>query len=178
MKKIAIILLSFLLLFNSFGYVLVYFEVKQSIKDDAFEKMRNYISEEDLDIIVLSKDLIPYNIECIFLHDYEIKYKGKLYDIYRKYEEGDKLILYCFNDEKENTIEKIFSSYIEDLNTKRSGQPAIRNILRTKISLGITPQQGSLFTNQIIEFIRFNKINLKTNFKEILTPPPKESSTA
>jgi hypothetical protein len=177
MKKIVIILLSFLLLFNSFGYVLVYFEVKQSLKDDAFEKMKDYISEEDLDIIVLSKQDFLHNTDrCTFLNDNEIQYKGKLYDIYRKYEEGENLILYCLNDEKENTVEKIFSSYIEDLNTKSSEQPAIRNILKTKISLGITPKQDSLFTNQIIEFIRFNKINLITNFKEILTPPPKESS--
>jgi hypothetical protein len=175
MKKIVIILLSFLLLFNSFGYVLVYFEVKQSLRDDAFEKMKDYISEEDLDIIVLNKqDLLPHNIECIFLNDNEIKYKGKLYDIYRKHEEGDKLILYCLNDEKENTVEKIFSSYIEDLNTKSSGQPALRNILKTKISVGITPQHSSLFTNQIIEFIRFNNISLIINFKEVPTPPPKE----
>ena len=177
MKKIVIILLSFLLLFNSFGYVLVYFEVEQSLKEEAFEKMKNNISDEDLYIIALSKqDLLLNNNGCIFLNENEIKFNGKLYDIYRKYDLGDKIILYCLDDEKENTVEKIFSSYIEDLSTKSSEQPAIRNILKTKISLGITPQQDSLFSNQIIEFIRFNKINLITNFKEILTPPPKESS--
>jgi len=169
-------LLSFLLLFNSFGYVLVYFEVKQSLKDDAFEKMKNYLSEEDLDIIVLNKkDLLRQSAECIFLNESEIKYKGKLFDIYRKYEKGDDVILYCINDEKENVVEKIFSTYIEDLITKSSEQPAIRNILNIKISLGITPQRGSLFLNQIIDFIRFDKSTLTTNFREIPTPPPKES---
>jgi hypothetical protein len=177
MKKFLIILLSFLLLFNSFGYVLVYFEVKQSLKDDAYEKMKDYISEDELDIIVLNKkDPIKNTDECLFLNDDEIKYKGKLYDIYRKCEKGNEEILYCLSDEKENVIEKIFSSYIENLNSKSSEQPAVRNILNTKISLGITLQEGSLFSNQVLEFISFNKTSLVKTFKKVPTPPPREIS--
>ena len=176
MKKFLIILLSLLLLFNSFGYVLVYFEVKKSLKEEAFEKMKDYISEDELDIIVLNKKDLAYNTnECHFLGENEIKYKGKMYDIYRKCETGNEVILYCINDEKENVVEKIFSSYIEDLNSKSSEQPAARNLLNTKISLGIVPGEDSLLTNQIIEFILLNKSGLITNFKEVLTPPPKES---
>jgi hypothetical protein len=175
MKKFLIILLSFLLLFNSFGYVIVYFEIRQSLQDDAFKKMKEYISDDELDIIILNKKDDLYNPgECLFLNENEIKYKGKLYDIYRKYKRGDYEILYCIKDEKETVVEKIFSSYIEDLNSKSSEKPAIRNILKNKISLGITSQQGSLITNHVIEFIRFNKTGLIKNYKEVPTPPPKE----
>jgi hypothetical protein len=176
MKKFLIILLSFLLLFNSFGYVIVYFEVRQSLQDDAFEKMKDYISEDELDIIVLyKKDFLSHTVDYLFLSESEIKYKGKLYDIYRKCEKGDIEILYCISDEKENVVEKMFSSCIDDLNSKSSEQPAVRNILNTKISIGITPPEGSLFTNHVIEFIRFNKTGLIKNYKEVPTPPPKES---
>jgi hypothetical protein len=176
MKKFLIISLSFLLLFNSFGYVIVYFEVKKSLKEEALEKMDDYISEDELDVIVLNKnDLQYYTNECHFLGKNEIKYKGKMYDIYRKFDTGDEVILYCINDEKENMVEKIFSSYIEDLNSKSSEQPAVRNILNTKISIGITQQGNSWLVNQITEFVPFNKSGLITNFLEVLTPPPKES---
>ncbi|HEY5533415.1 MAG TPA: hypothetical protein VIL99_00535 [Ignavibacteria bacterium] len=174
MRKTVIIIISFLLLFNSFGYILVYFEVKQSLKEEAFDKLSDYIPDSGMEIItVFKRDVINDEEFYKLLEENEIRFKEKMYDVYKKYEKDDTIILYCICDEKENNLDKAFSVYIQNLTTKDSPQPALKNILLNKLSAGILSSESDLFPKEIIELFFNPHQFLISNYPEILTPPPK-----
>ncbi|HEY5122172.1 MAG TPA: hypothetical protein VIK14_00395 [Ignavibacteria bacterium] len=174
MRKTVIIIISFLLLFNSFGYILVYFEVKQSLKEEAFDKLNDYIPDSEMEIItVFKKNMINDEEFYKLLEVNEILYKEKMYDVYKKYEKDDAIILYCICDEKENNLDKAFSVYIQNLTTKNSPQPALKNILLNKLSAGILTAVNNLFPKKTEELISFSNQFFITNYFEVPTPPPR-----
>jgi hypothetical protein len=172
-KKIFIILFSALLLFNSFGYIFVYLQVKNNLKDESLEKLKEYIPEEELEVIIYnSKDsLSDGKIE--FIEDDEIKYYDRMYDVYKKVEKSSVIYFYCVGDEKENVLNKAFSTYIKSIISKDTPQPALKNILMIKLSFAIINQTDNLLANKLEQLISYSKLFLTTNYPEVLTPPPR-----
>jgi hypothetical protein len=148
--------------------------VKQSLKEEALDKLLDYIPDSELEIITLSKqDVINDEEFYKLLEENEIRYKGKMYDIYKKFEKDDTIILYCICDDKENNLDKAFSVYIQNLTTKNSPQPALKNILLNKLSAGILIAVNNLFPKKTEELISFSNQFFITNYFEVPTPPPR-----
>jgi hypothetical protein len=174
-KKVFVILFSLLLSFNSFGYIFVYLQVKGCLKDESFVKLKEYIPEDELEVIVINKDDNSSDNKLEFLDEDEIKYCDKMYDVYKKVEKGNSIYYYCIGDEKENILNKAFLSYIKDVISKDTPQPALKNILLIKLSVAIISKADDLIPQTNEKLISCSKLFLTTNYTEVLTPPPRLS---
>ena len=175
-KKVFVILFCLLLLFNSFGYIFVYLQVKKGLKNESVEKLKQYIPEEELEIFVINKDDLNKENKIEYLDDDEIRYCEKMYDVYKKVESGNSIYYYCIGDEKENLLNKAFSTYIKNLISKDTPQPALKNILLIKLSAAIISDNGKPISQKTENIITYSKIFLTTNYSEVLTPPPRANT--
>ena len=175
MKKIIVILVSFLLLLNSFGYIFVYFLVRQNLKSEAMEKLRNYKGDEELIVITIAKNSLNCSgNDYEMIDEHEIRYKGKMYDIYKQVENENNINLYCVCDEKENNLDRAFYLCIKELTSSNTSQPALRNIVMNKISPGILYKTDNLFIRSIGKLIFSpNQYFLLNIYPDIPDPPPK-----
>lgn len=162
-----------MLLFNSAGYVIIYFQLKSYFKKEAFSKLENYVKLEDLTTIVLTKYEFENEDENFhFVEPHEIKYHGKMYDISRIEFNGDMVKIIALSDENETNLRNLFAQYFtKSLNDKYS---AVASIINSLISDGGLPNKfdgiSPLSKDICIDFIFFQTLN---NFFEIPTPPPK-----
>lgn len=162
-----------MLLFNSAGYVIVYFQLKSYFKKEAFSKLENYINPEELTTIILTKYEFENEDENFhFVEPHEIKYHGKMYDISRIEHVGDLVKIIALSDENETNLRNLFAKFFtKNLNDKYSRTASILNSLISDAGLPNKFDNIYLTSKGIcIDFINFPILN---NFIEIPTPPPK-----
>jgi len=162
-----------MLLFNSAGYIIIYFQLKSYFKKEAFSKLENYIKQEDLTTIILTKYEFENEDENFhFVEPHEIRYHGKMYDISRIEYDGDKVKIIALSDEIETNLHNLFAQFFTRcLNDKYSKTASVLHSLIGDAGLpnkfdGISP----LSKDECIDFIFFSILN---NFIDIPTPPPK-----
>jgi hypothetical protein len=178
MKKFFSVLLSLIIVFNSFGYILLYIHMSLSFKQEAFEKINKYISRENLTLISFNKS----EIESVFInfdydYDDEICYAGKMFDICEKEINNDIIYLYCLSDEDEDALNSSFCEFINaNLNDHSQNIPVV-NVIK-----GIT--YDWIMEHSVLNFnISFKKtkfdnseITLNKIFLIPPTPPPRINS--
>ena len=173
-NKVIVSLLILLLLFNSGGYVFVYFQLTVYFKSLASEKISQYISPENL---VLFKTVKGENYkfeEFKILDDNEISYYGNLYDIYKKTQSGDTTHYYCINDDNENILGIIFSDYIRNNISSSSIFNALKNIAKNLITQALVED---INTSNITYIKEYPFSNLQLQYEspnlEKTSPPPR-----
>lgn len=173
LKRAISILLVLMLLFNSAGYVIVFFQLKSYFKKEARSKLENFINKNDLATIELTKaEFDNQNEEFYFVEPHEIMYHGKMYDISRIEYESDKVKIIGICDENETNLNELFSMYFaKSLNDKYSRAASIVNTLISDAGLPLK-YDGIYPTNKDIcyEFIFFPIFGISI---DIPTPPPK-----
>ncbi len=175
--KIIYLVLAFVFIYNSFGYLFVYFPASSIIKyvvSDSIKK--NKISKENL--IVLTFDINDFKQQK---YDFkwvkpgkEFLYGGKMYDVKNKIIKDHKILYSCFYDHAESILEKIFADYLN--NTKKD---FTQNITGSIFLFGLFYEEiktnHSQFCNDDISNIQIRKIEngLSDFFSDIPTPPPR-----
>lgn len=106
MKKVVSILLTFLVFFNSTGYILVYFEQLANNK----REIRVLINSKDGSSIIQKLKFTWFNYETKlnWKEEKEFEYKGRMYDVERVEIKSNYVIVYCLRDETE---EMLISNY-------------------------------------------------------------------
>jgi hypothetical protein len=164
-----------MLVFNSAGYVLTYFELKYFFKKEAFGRLDNYIPGDDLTVINISRQNYENNNEDFyFVDDNEIKFFGKLYDISKVEITGDSVEIVCLSDENESKLDEIFELFFyHNINDKFS-KTASSNILKNLITDAGLPNEftSGLSWREDKCFI-FIFVPILNNFYDVPTPPPK-----
>jgi hypothetical protein len=136
LKRILSILLIVLIVFNAGGYFFIYHQLEYHFKQIAFNKINEYIPLEELEKIVIdNKSTI--NITDI-IDDREILHCGKMYDIYKVDFEYNNIVLFCINDENEDTINHAFSEYLFE-QSDDTNEKAIVNIMKLLITTALVP---------------------------------------
>lgn len=160
-----------MIVFNAGGYFFIYHQLENHFKLIAFNKINEYIPLERLEKIVLDNKFAISNLEII--DDREILLKGKMYDIYKVDIEENNIVLYCINDENEDTIHHAFYEYLIEQSDDEN-EKAIVNILKILITIALIPNQN--LHNPIQTQ---NKISISYLFSlqrieiEIPFPPPR-----
>lgn len=175
MRRIISILLIFLVIFNSFGFVIVYFHISILLKLNASQSLNNFSNPEGLMLIILPEKN-PYCNEALeFINERELKYAGSLYDIYKEVTSGDSLYLYCLRDDDENFLDHIFYSF---LNTKKEkGNFSLLNILSNIILSAIISDLNSYRYYDFMSGYAFSeKFNIILLTGDKLKPVPKTFS--
>lgn len=109
MKKLLTILLLILIFFTSFGHYFLYQYISKRIKSEIKSFIKHNYESELYETIKYSKNGEAGD-KPKFIDKKEFIYKNKLYDIVRKTESGDSIVIVCINDVKE---EQLISEFIK-----------------------------------------------------------------
>ncbi len=134
MKRVAILILLFVFLFNSVGYLIVFKTVQYQAKKEIKSIVKNNLSNSDITKISINRNNLS---EIIWIEEgKEFLYKNKLYDLIKSEVLGDELILSCIDDKKEtqlfaNLDEQVNAYLNDDISKKNSAsQKIIKSVLK------------------------------------------------
>lgn len=173
LKRVLSIFLALILIFNSAGYIVVFYQMKKVFKKQAFQKLENYINPEDLTTIVLSRyDFENENENFYFVEAHEIKYFGKMYDIARIEHSDDSVKIIALNDENEDNLHNLFAQFFtKNLNDKYSKTAGIIKLIITDSGLPIIFDSNASWREDLCYYFIF--VPTLKNFFDVPTPPPK-----
>lgn len=167
-----------LFVYNSFGYLLLYFPVQTVIKHIVQKTINEKkIRPEDLSILTFNvKDLDENKYDFIWEKPgKEFRFNGKMYDIEDKVTKGDTIYYTVYYDHKENILEEFFSLQHKD-NKKDKTANNVQRILLVGFYFEDT---NNLYSK--IEHKSSSNIPLKKNeadflnyISDIPTPPPRK----
>ena len=173
MKKIVSILLVSMLIFNSAGYVLMYFQLKYFFKKESFRKITGNLPDSEVSRIALSlEEYNNQNENFYFVEPHEIKYFGKMFDITRIEMKADSVIIYALSDENEDALNDLFAMYFtKNLNDKYSKTASFLNHLIQDAGLPVEFNGTLSWREDMCNFFIF--VPVLNTYIDIPTPPPK-----
>jgi len=176
LKKLLSILLVSLLIFNSAGYVLIFFQLKFSFQKQALSKLENYLEPSEMTVINISKNEYLNGSQNFFLmNDKEINFYGKLYDVSQIEFINDSVKIVALSDDNENKLNDFFEQTLnKNLNDKYSKTASIIKLLITEAGLPTEFSSASSWREDMCYNFIFVPI-LKTDL-EVPSPPPKSIS--
>ena len=167
-----------LILFNTGGYYLVYFQVQSYFKSIASERITEYIPVESLTLLRFSTKYINSETQENYrrINKNEVSYNGNMYDIYKEEVNNDSLILYCLSDENEDKLDQAFSEYINK-NVVDYFNLSVKNLLRAIIKIALPPVEFSYNDFSLYNLIAFksNKNDLINVIIDVPVPPPRKA---
>ena len=85
LKKLLPFLLTCLLLYNSFGYFILHIYRISEVKSDVLKSIKEHSFEQDLTVLVFSKDELTAGTSGIDrIDEKEFRYNGEMYDIVKE----------------------------------------------------------------------------------------------
>lgn len=176
LTKYVYIFLAIVIIYNSFGYVMLYLPASSIIKAVVSKSIKDKkIKIEDLSVLVFKiVDLKNNKYDFIWVKPgKEFRFNGKMYDIEDKKETEDSVYYTCYYDHKENIIEEIFSSQVANHKNDRTNYTQ-RVILVGLYSENIDCNYSKHFNDDIKHIPRLIKEAVTPNpIEDIPTPPPR-----
>jgi len=165
-----------LIILNSAGFVIVYFQLKNTFQKNAFIILENISEIEGLTTIVLPLDEFENEDEKFhFVESNEVEYFGKMYDIFRIDYSGDSVKIIALCDEKEDNLNELFEKFFtKNLNDKYSNTASIINLIISDAGLPVEFNGISSWREDVCYSFIF--VPIFKNLLDIPTPPPKDFS--
>lgn len=174
MKKVGVLILLFIFLFNNVGYLIVFKTMQYQAKKEIKSIIKNNLSNSDIIKISINRNNLS---EIIWIEEgKEFLYKNKLYDLIKSEVLGDELILSCIDDKKEtqlfaNLDEQVNAYLNDDMSKKNSAsQKIIKSVLKVfyfnkiQISFAFGENNSHLFA--------YSDIKISDKNSSIFIPPP------
>jgi hypothetical protein len=122
MKKATSIILLFVFLFNSMGYLIVFKTMQYQAKKEIKSIIKNNLKPNELtEFCFAEKDLV----KLVWLEKgKEFIHNGTLYDIVRTEKTGEKTVFCCINDKQE---EQLFADLEEQVNLHIASDKPVKN---------------------------------------------------
>lgn len=176
-SKIIYLFLSVLFVYNSFGYLLLYFPARTIIKQIVQKSIKEKkIDPADLSVLAFNiNDLKAKKYDFIWVKpDKEFRFNGKMYDIEAKEIKGDSIYYNCYYDHKENLIEEIFALQFKD-HKKDKTQNSIQRIILFGLYSEEIKNFNSNLQNRVTTNIPLQKTEagLLNHINDVPTPPPR-----
>jgi len=175
--KIVALLISVLFVYNSLGYLFIYFPASHLIKHFVHKAIKEKkIKHEDLSILAFKlSDLKNNKYDFIWKKPgKEFRFNGKMYDIEHKVVSGDSVYYTVYYDHKENILEGLFSLQQTD-NKKDKSQNTVQRVLlvglyyeqikRYFIDLQI------MYTSNLL--LNKNEAGFHNYISDVPSPPPR-----
>jgi hypothetical protein len=175
--KFVALLITVLFLYNSLGYLFLYFPASHLIKHFVHKAIKEKkIKPEDLLILAFNiSDLQNNKYDFIWKKPgKEFRFNGKMYDIEHKVVSGDSVYYTVYYDHKENILEELFSLQQTD-NKKDKSQSTVQRVLL----VGLYYEQ---IKSYFIDLQNINTSNLlltrneaafHSYISDVPTPPPR-----
>lgn len=179
-KKINQFIFTALILFfiyNSLGYLLLYFPARTIIKEIVSESiLQDKIADEELNIISFNvNDLKNNKYDFVWIKpDKEFRFNGKMYDVKNQIELNDTIYFNCYYDKDENILEELFAHAFNNRKQDTTHNSAQRIILIGFYSEEIENLSYNLFEDDINNLPLLKKeAEFISPVKDIPTPPPR-----
>lgn len=170
MKSILTIVLSFTIVFNSIGNIVIFYIYQNSIRQEIMSLLKSDKIKKKIELLKFSKKDIRNKL-VKFVKSDEFIYNNQLYDIKRSKAFGDSIYYYCINDTKEKDLIDNFSKDYH----KKTEQTSKTNTINLKLQL-------SDYLLSSVELLRYNLLtyiksdyykNFYTSIKlDLKTKPP------
>jgi hypothetical protein len=178
-KKIKLVafLILVLFLYNSLGYLVLYFPSSLLIKHFVHKSIKEKkIKPEYLSVLAFSiSDLENNKYDFIWKKPgREFRFNGKMYDIEDKTVSGDSIYYTVYYDHKENILEELFSLHQNDSKKDKS-----QNTVQRVILAGLYFEQIKYFAFNIYLFgksnlpLDKNGADYFNHITEVPSPPPR-----
>jgi hypothetical protein len=171
------VFLAALIIYNSFGYLLLYFPTSVLIKHFVNKSIKGKkINPEDLSTLAfIISDFENNKYDFIWMKPgKEFKFNGKMYDIENKEVSGDTIYYTVYYDQKENILEEMFALHFTNSKKDNTQSPVQRVLLvgmfSEEIKLVLTILNDRI-TSKIP--LQKNEAGLLPLIKDVLTPPPR-----
>lgn len=178
LKKTISILLAILFLYSTVGFLAVHSFLSNYYKELGIREVEEIADAkaDEIQIFVFDKsDIQNSKIDFMWIHSDEFKYNGDMYDIVKKEENENQLILYCLNDSKETKLEKDFERELDNNTTNKKQNSGDNNPFKTLNSEAASETATNPSDVKKISY-GFNHIkNYIPICTEIPSPPPKIS---
>ena len=128
--------------------------------------------EEMIELLIFNKkDIQEKQVNFRWIHSREFKHNGDMYDIVKKEETEDQLIVYCINDTKEKKMEEEFEKRVHKNSLEDKQRPASNNFVSISEPVQSEKTGNSLacestFSLWLTDF--YQSLNL-----DIPSPPPR-----
>jgi hypothetical protein len=173
-KKVIPILLTFLILLNSIGYIFIYIE---RLANNKLEIRAIIKSNRDLSILsTLKFTRKQFNHELNWKEENEFEYNGEMYDVASIEFSDDDVIIYCIRDEVE---EQLISSYEKVYANHAEKDRIAQSQLTSLFNLHLIAIQNELFSlenmREASPFTQIYNNHYKSIHLQFPSPPPKFS---
>lgn len=174
-RKAPLWILIFALLFNAFGTYLVFETARMSVRDEIKSRIKAGIPENELvRHRFRTRDIENGTAGISWKESSEFMLNGSMFDVVRRFTDGDYTIFECINDTQEEALFARLDDMMKDQPAGHKSLPLkARNLVKLLIQEAVVnePYQWPDLT----EFKEFNiKIKLFTLqfVPEVVTPPP------
>ncbi len=111
MRKVTIVLLLSVFLFNTAGYIVTFKILQYQVKKEIKTKIKQHLNASQLTTITIGKKQLKSIIWAE--KDREFYYCDELYDIIRVIEDSSTVTYYCINDKKEEALFENLDAHID-----------------------------------------------------------------
>lgn len=172
MKKIAILFLLSIFLFNTVGYFIAFKSVQYEIKSEVLSEIKQDINNKELTPVTINKNNLQ-DIEWLESGE-EMRYNDQLYDIVKSTETSSTITYYCIADTKE---ESLFTNLDEHIRTHIAANKPAQNqktSVDKVIKLYFAIEQSIKFKDVSLNRVQFLQTNLiySSTLLETDSPPP------
>lgn len=128
MKKLAVIFLLSIFLFNTVGYYIAFKAVQYNVKREIKSEVKRGLGANELTMITINKNDLS-TVEWLE-NGKEMRYNGELFDIVRSAENSSSVNYYCINDKQE---ELLFANLDDHINRYIASDKPIKNNAAKKL---------------------------------------------
>ncbi|MES2593024.1 MAG: hypothetical protein V4608_14170 [Bacteroidota bacterium] len=129
MKKISVLLLLVIFLFNTVGYFIAFKAVQYQVKKEIKSEIKQGLQLSEFTVITIDKDQLK-QIDWVE-NGKEMYYKGELYDIVKSSENITSITFHCINDKQEK---KLFAHLDEHINNHIASNKPLKNGTSKKLT--------------------------------------------
>jgi len=175
LKKLVSILLAFLFVYNTIGFLVIHPFLSIYIKKLGLEQSEDVSKDKMIELIVLNKeDILLRKVNYERINEKEFLFNDEMYDIVKEVEKDSNLFLYCINDKREKSLFSELFKMIDDNIANKKQRNSSKNILKQLISepanyLTEKPADASNLVYKIISDRNYSPV-----WKEVITPPPQQ----
>ena len=172
MKRIAVIALLFVFLFNTMGYLVVYRYNRYVLRRDMVALIRSGSFHEKIFILkVLQPEKQP---RFHWLKKNEFSWLGSLYDVVTMRKAGDTTFFYCLHDRKEEDLLTDYSLFLKRHNSTANQSHSVLSLLSSLITQALVqqPDFAAVSPGVNFQFAEFRQV-FASVCQACTAPPPK-----
>lgn len=167
-------MLLLLLLYNSGGYTLVYFNLKEIVKEYSMYVISKAGDYNSLSLLKIPKNKMRDDNVFRRMDRKEFRYNNKMYDFAKEIDNGDTVYFYCMEDKNEVILDELFAGCFtkeEDNKNNRTETKIILRFLMTEAVAAVGLLMPRVPEKEI-DYTALDKKHLSF-IPPVVTPPPR-----